>query len=106
MADIHDQIMALIPKGKENAIPQAVLAGLIGVNDRQVRRIINHMRRLLFPVFTDLHGGYYQPGANGVDEAKEFYRQMTRRGRSSMASAKCAKEFILEHDNQISFDNL
>ncbi len=108
MANLQEEIMSCIPKGKSSAISQFALAGLFGITDRQLRRVIKAMRQSHYPIFTDPHGGYYQPspGNAGISEAREFFRQMTHRGLSSLVSAGCAKEYIRKNTDQISLDDL
>lgn len=105
--EIRNSIMSNIPLGMKNAIPQQRLWQLLGINDRQGRKIIILMRRDNYPILTAPCGGYFVPDdENGVDEATQFIRSMSKQAISRFESIKAAKNYVRTHDKQIDIDSL
>ena len=56
------RIADLLRPGAENAVPRRDLMALIGMSDRELRRLIEAERRQGIPILSDNQHGYFLPG--------------------------------------------
>lgn len=69
-----DNILEIIPVGKENAISRIEFANRLGCSDRKARDLL-HTLKCQYPIVSNTgKGGYYMPET--VEEAEIFDRQL------------------------------
>ena len=68
------RVLSVIPTGEENAIKQSELAGITGYNTRDIRLIMNSLRKEDFPICSG-NAGYYKARTD-----KDIYDTISRMG--------------------------
>lgn len=104
----YDAVFALIPKGKKEAVSMHTLASILGIDDRQCRKLVQKMREAGYLIIGDVHG-YYQPVNN--DDAYRWQQQVHRRAMTALSSLKAVNRLLkgngIETDDLITdLDNL
>ena len=69
----EQRVLSVIPTGEENAIKQDELAGITGYNTREIRLIMNSLRKEDFPICSG-NNGYYK--AKNEQDIKNTTRRM------------------------------
>lgn len=82
------EVLYLIPKGAENAIPGRDLAQKMGITTRKLRSEVHDARAAGFPILSDVTG-YYMPGSRR--EAEAFLGAWKRRMNSARVTTAPAR---------------
>ena len=61
------RVLSVIPTGEENAIKQSELAGITGYNTREIRLIMNSLRKEDFPICSGNHGYFKARNKEDID---------------------------------------
>lgn len=78
-----------VPTGRENAVPVQSLADMLGIDRRQLRRLVEAYRESGRTICCASDGtGYFH--SNDPHELRQFSRRMTSHARSMMRSARSA----------------
>lgn len=70
-----DVVLSLIPVGKGNAVNQKKLVELTGFNDRDIRSIVQSLRKEGNLICSNTYNGYWI--AENIQELNETIRQLT-----------------------------
>ena len=84
-------ILSAIGNGSENARHKKQLVRLTGMNERALRKTIEHLRREGFVIISDEHGYYYPQTA---DELEDYVRTVSKRARSTFYTLKSARRML------------
>ena len=91
------EIEIYIPVGKSRAISRGDLAGIVGLNDRETRREIQHARERGALIMNDQDGkGYYRIGPDDLDTAERQYWQDTARAMAILKRRKALHAILKE----------
>lgn len=86
-------IWPLLGVGMANAISREVLAVVLGVTEREVRRLVSRERKAGLPIISSAeHAGYYRPASPG--DIERFARSMRSRARETLAVADAARRAL------------
>ena len=77
---MYKKLIELIPKGEENAVSMSALARLLGVEERDIRRLVLQARCDGELICSSNHGYYYP--ANDA-ELIDYYTSLSARFRST-----------------------
>ncbi|MFT3950642.1 MAG: hypothetical protein QM689_01540 [Oscillospiraceae bacterium] len=92
-------IIEYISTGAENAVTQAKLAAVLGVETRTVRQLI-HKARCMGAVICstpdERTGGYYLPAS--PEQAKPYVRFQQSRNKSAQRALRSAEDYIQERE--------
>lgn len=91
-------LAGLLPVGRDNAVHKAELCKALSLNDRELRLLIERLRRTGCVICSD-DAGYYRPA--GIEELRAYCLKCRKRRRSDYAINKSA-ELLLKRweDNQ------
>ena len=93
-------LIAHIPFGRENAVSRDYLAMLLGVTDREMRRLINQARNEGHIIINDQNGrGYYQ--SDDPDHIAKQYKQNQRRALSILVQQKHLRKRLKEAGREV-----
>ena len=92
-----ENLLALLPEGRENAIPMKRLADLLGVDPRSLRAAIARAREAGCIIAGD-SAGYYVPADKA--ELRRYYFAARKRSLSGLKSLKAARRKLAEFDGQ------
>jgi hypothetical protein len=95
-------LLDLIPRGRENAIPMKDLARLMDYEPRAVRRLVFDERRRGVPICSttdNIDGGYYLP--SDENEAATYIKEQ----KSRIKSAQIALQSVLDYVQEVRVDN-
>jgi len=81
-------LLHFIGTGAENAVPRRALMSLTGLDDRELRRTIEGLRRA-GRVICSSAGGYFQPAS--LAELSDFRRREENRARSIFFTLRAAR---------------
>ena len=85
-------LVSAIPVGKKNAVTNYQLRELLGISDREVRRLVSIARREVC-IINDQNGkGYYMPESRA--EAEKWIKQETARAKSIFLGMKGARNYL------------
>lgn len=85
-------LISAIPVGKNNAVTNYQLRELLGISDREVRRLVSIARREVC-IINDQNGkGYYMPESRA--EAEKWIKQETARAKSIFLGMKGARNYL------------
>ncbi len=84
-------ILSAIGTGCENARHKKQLVRLTGMNERALRKSIEHLRREGFVIISD-KSGYYFPKT--TDELEDYVRTVSKRARSTFYTLKSARQML------------
>ena len=88
---IKSQLMAVIPRGRENAIKSDTLKSMLGLSGkREVGQVIQEARSKSEVILSDTVNGYYLP--SNKTEIENFIKSMERRGKMILKATKSAKK--------------
>ncbi len=86
-----EQLLKVIPVGRENAIKSDVLASLLSLhNKREVGFAISEAREKGAVILSDTVNGYYLPSTK--TEIESFIKSMEKRGKLILKATKSAKK--------------
>lgn len=89
-----DILLSLIPSGRSNAISRNKLVELMGIPDRQVRKIIKDARRRT-PIINLQNGkGYFIPTEEEKPLVDKWLKQETARAKTTFWAMRGAREFL------------
>ena len=105
MTEVTKHLVSLLGKGEKKAVPRNVLAALMGMDDRTMRKAISYARLEGVCIANDQDGsGYYIP--ENLEEYKRQYRQTEKRGKVILAQLKALREAINTDENQMDIEDL
>ncbi len=90
------RILAVIPRGEENAVSMRFLSGLLGMNPRNIRQLIESARRD-GNVICSSDAGYYIPCND--EELRRFYLRTRARISTSFACLQPVVKVLKEVDS-------
>lgn len=90
-------ITDFIPYGRENAISRQALAQLTGMDDRQVRRMIEDARCNVVIINLQDGKGYYLPTSNEREDVVRWYRATLKRAKKILRGLRAARKWLKEH---------
>lgn len=85
-------IIDYIPYGKDNAISRKLLSSVVGMNDRDMRRLIEKERRN--HAILNVGSGYFLPLPKDKPLVERWLRQERRRSKSIDSSTRGAEMFL------------
>lgn len=86
------RIFDLLPTGKENAISSRKLCEIVGVNDRQLRKMILNERESGLLIMSNAgKGGYYLPATES--EIDDFIRMNEKQAFTRLKMTKSARDY-------------
>lgn len=89
-----DILLSLIPSGRSNAISRKSLVDLMGISDRQVRKLIKDARRFT-PIINLQNGkGYFIPTEEEKPLVDKWLKQETSRAKTTFWAMRGAREFL------------
>lgn len=89
-----DKLLSLIPSGRSNAISRRSLVELMGISDRQVRKLIKDARRYT-PILNLQNGkGYFIPTEKEKPLVDKWLKQETARAKTTFWAMRGAREFL------------
>lgn len=97
LTEIERGILSLIGEGKENGTSLRALCSLSHLPEREIRHIIEHMRRGGIPVLSGM-SGYYFPETS--EEIREYIRKEEKRARSIFYTLRGAKKALSEYEKE------
>lgn len=102
-----DQIIQSLGYGQENAISAERLQNITGLNDRNLRFVIQALRQIGFCILSG-PGGYWLPSQDaetGFRECKQFSRTMKARAITSLQTARTTDKYMRSIDGQTTIDD-
>lgn len=84
-------ILSAIGNGSENARHKRQLVLLTGMNERALRKAIEHLRRQGFLIISNKNGYFYPETA---DELENYVRMVSKRARSTFYTLKSARRML------------
>lgn len=94
-----EDLLNLIPYGRDKAVSREMLCALTGEKDREVRRMIAVLRKKHVIVSTSWKGGYYQ--TNNRDEIAHFVAENNSRIYKLNESNRTARNALAVLDGQM-----
>jgi len=95
-------IVYFIPEGRENAIPRAELRQRTGLNDREMREMIERARRNGYIILNMQDGrGYFRPTPDEIIEIEKQYKQNDRRAKSILVQQKHLRRTLKQAGRQV-----
>lgn len=67
----EQRVLSVIPTGEENAIKQDELARITGYNTREIRLIMNSLRRANYPICSGNHGYFKARNKKDLDRTTD-----------------------------------
>lgn len=92
-----ENLLALLPEGRSNAIPMQMLAERLGVDPRSLRAAIARAREAGEIIAGD-SAGYYRPADKA--ELRRYYFAARKRSLSGLKSLKAVRRKLAEFDGQ------
>lgn len=89
----YNQILSFIGDGKSNAIHKSELVRFTGLADRELRKIIEFLRRKGIVIISD-NNGYYFP--QNESELKTYIHQEECRAKSTFYTLKSARLLLMQ----------
>lgn len=77
-----EKFISLIPYGSENGVPMKILADVFEIPDRQIRKIVELLRKDNVPICGDSNGYYF---AVSLEEEREYINLVRSRFQSTWA---------------------
>ena len=87
----YSTILSAIGNGSENARHKNQLVRLTGMNERALRKSIEHLRRENFVIISD-ENGYYFPQSQ--KELEIYVQTVSKRARSTFYTLKSARQTL------------
>ena len=87
----YSTILSAIGRGSENARHKKQLVRLTGMNERALRKSIEHLRRENFVIISD-ENGYYFPQSQ--KELEIYVQTVSKRARSTFYTLKSARQML------------
>lgn len=91
------RIEEYIPVGRENAISRKQLASATGLDDREVRHLIEQARERVAIVNLQDGRGYFIPGPGDGHDVDHWYASQKSRATRILKSLKGAEKYKQEH---------
>ena len=95
-----EKLLALLPEGRENAIPMRDLADKLDINQRALRAAILQAREAGEIIAGD-SAGYYRPADKA--ELRKYYFAARKRSLSGLKSLKAVRRKLAEIEGQQTF---
>ncbi len=93
----YSKALALIPIGRENAIPMRTIASALGVNAREVRQAILDARLDGVIICSGMYG-YYYPDTD--TDILHYYKRTRSRALKTLASLKATRQRVKEIEEE------
>lgn len=93
-----ENLISVLPTGKENAIHQKDLAHIIGVTQSRVKETIKEAREQGIEILSG-NSGYYKPKNN--EERKRYVEMQHKQAISRFVTSKAVKDKLQNVDGQI-----
>lgn len=93
----NDELYALVPVGKENAVPIEWLVSATGIRARLLRRLFNHDLLKEKKIVANLQGGYFRP--KNKEELESYYRFRHKYANEHMRVTKAIERILRRYDN-------
>lgn len=104
MTTTTKSLISLLGKGEQNAVPRNILAALMGMDDRSMRRAISYARLEGVCIANTQNGkGYFLPDSR--EEYKRQYKLTEHRGKVILAQLKALRQAINEDENQMDLED-
>lgn len=87
----YSRILSSLGEGERNGIKTPELSSRVGIEVREMRRIIEYIRRKGVVIIAD-RNGYYFP--ENVYEVERYAKQEERRAKSSLYTSKSARTLL------------
>ena len=84
-------ILSAIDKGEDNAVSLEQLINITGLPNREVRKIIETLRRAGHVIISSDNGSYYP---ETVEELKRYINRESSRARSILITLSSARELL------------
>lgn len=94
-------IESLLPYGEENAVPAALLASMLRINQRRLRKQIAEERKEGALILSSVHG-YYRPAKR--EEIQRYLDCMKKRAKHSFIAVRSARRALDEIEGQQRLD--
>ena len=88
---VTEMILSAIDKGEDNAVSLEQLINITGLPNREVRKIIETLRRAGHVIISS-DNGYYYPET--VEELKRYINRESSRARSILITLSSARELL------------
>ena len=88
---VTELILATIGTGENNAVNAEQLSMITGLNDRELRKAVERLRRGGYVIISS-ESGYYYPET--VEEVKRYIGKESRRARSIFFTLRSARELL------------
>lgn len=99
-------ILDYIPHGSENAVTRKQLGDLMGLSDREVRRMIKTSRRQENCILNMQNGdGYFQPDPQSAIDimlARKWRNQERNRGKEVFHNLSSVQKFLIQAEGEAS----
>lgn len=93
LGQVPGRVWPLLGIGAENAVSRGVLTSMLGVSERDVRRLVSQERRAGLPICSDVErAGYFRPAT--LADVERFARSMERRARHTAQVAEAARRYL------------
>ena len=89
--ELFERLLTIVPKGRENAIPQWYLASLLNLSVPQVKSLLCQARTEGYFIAGDLEG-YYVPVT--LDELHSYYRYMYQGAMTRLRSLEAFRKTL------------
>ena len=99
--DQMENLLSLLPEGRENAIPMRELADRLDIDQRALRAAILQAREAGEIIAGD-SAGYYRPADK--TELRKYYFAARKRSLSGLKALKAARRKLAEFDGQQNFE--
>lgn len=87
------RIWPLLGIGADNAVSRSALASMLGLSDRDVRRLVSLERGAGLPICSDVESaGYFRPAT--LADVERFARSMERRAHHVAQVAEAARRYL------------
>lgn len=89
--NVSEMILQAIGTGESGAVSAEQLTMITGLNDRELRKAVERLRRDGYVIISS-EGGYYYPET--VEEVKRYISKESRRARSIFFTLRSARELL------------
>ncbi len=104
MASNNDEVLSLIPTGKEQAISAAALVARAQLPDERTLRIVIAKARAEGELICSGASGYYRPET--YEEVFKYVQMMERHAKSTFIAARSARAKLKEMAGQVYIENM
>lgn len=91
----YDDLLEMMPEGKENAISGEELAILMNTSKREISKLVHLARKEGFMIISDNHG-YYT--ASCPEEVLRCYERLRKHSISQLSAMKAFRKYLIKHN--------